>query len=1343
MLHRDVMPNRAWLIAALLLGASRASAQVVILDELGYVEMVEAEDAPAATPNATNGEPDKTKPTFKGERLKTLEYDRRASTILKAWSTPLKDDAESTEGGEGASGEVRTGAAESPSGVDAEIAAKLAAAGISTGAVVVTGARSVSAARLTPAASTSAPTTVSGAPAAPATGPAAAPAATGSAPAAAEGEGAAESAPASAADAEQQAKDAAAKAEQEAKAAAEKAEKDAFEKAIKKLQRDVTLGDWSAVKALFDTLEEADHKAGYDQLLLSLMSGPKQRPQVPQQGMPYIERNVFAPADVVGLASLRKGDIAKDNLQRLGAILSQSLASGHQLQTFLAAVKPTLDDAAGAFSRRSLAHVLVHADRPFYLEGLLPSLDEAREKDDRDALNLLSRFYLARYDDDKKTEWLEQAWHATQAVLAEGKVEDEAKSEALTRAVDLAPKLRDELGARWLDESFTSRPERGMEILATIGAATSTKLAAEPMNDERRLKLLELQSTATKALLAAAPQLADQWKRELEVLADAWLREAQFTYQNDESTSLGPRMERDYYGNFFYYEYGGGRRGHMPTPLRTDKILDTRPSDDWLARLDPTLQPRFQMIFAQLLLKVGEEALAFPYIESLARSLPEQTEELVAEFLRVWIKNHDPNDSSRRQNRYIYFFGFEERASGIPLTRSKQDRNLRELGEWIARLRTLGVEIDEDQLAQAFKTAHSTAEIYRLETVEQIFGPMDTLDPKMLAGLVQTMRENLLEVWRDPALQKDKQTNRRQQDIEAEVRRGYELARTTLARALEKHATSWQLWLAQATIEHDENNYAATLKKEAQFSDRRKAAFATFARAADAYAAAAPTLEEADESTEVYELWFYAALGACDLKAIEPKHVLASEQIGLVRERLTSLGGERGERHLAKFASSLFARMSNANPGVKFRYAREGLAIVGEHKLARDVRSVFDYYSDLVTEIQLVVSVDGSTRVGHAQPFGLRVDIRHTREIERESGGFGKYLQNQNSQSYSYNYGRPTEDYRDKFEEAAREALKENFDVLSVTFNNPKAHSIADAQYGWRRTPYAYLLVKPRGPQIDKVPPLHLDLDFLDTSGYAVLPVESPVLALDASEAQGDPRPHTRVAITQTLDERQAKDGKLLLEVKATVVGLAPEFDALFDFAPTGFAISARDDQGVSVVKFDEELDGVVSERLWTLTLQADDDAKELPETLAFPKPKVETKSLDHFRYVDADLASVEPLVKLERRYGETRTNWALPVGGALAALVAMGFVAMRTRRKPSEAASERFPVPEQATAFNVIGLLREIHAENGLAPDERRALEAEIDGIERRFFAADQSHDGPGEGDLRDIAVRWASRAR
>jgi hypothetical protein len=81
----------------------------------------------------------------------------------------------------------------------------------------------------------------------------------------------------------------------------------------------------------------------------------------------------------------------------------------------------------------------------------------------------------------------------------------------------------------------------------------------------------------------------------------------------------------------------------------------------------------------------------------------------------------------------------------------------------------------------------------------------------------------------------------------------------------------------------------------------------------------------------------------------------------------------------------------------------------------------------------------------------------------------------------------------------------------------------------------------------------------------------------------------------------------------------------------------------------------------------------------------------------------------------------------------------MRSRRKPQQQEQARFRVPEQATAFNVLGLLRQIHANNGLANDERAELEREIAALEQRFFAAD----GDAQGDLKPIAERWTARAR
>lgn len=1113
-----------------------------------------------------------------------------------------------------------------------------------------------------------------------------------------------------------------------------------LEHELKVLQRAVALGDWAFVRTYLEGLSEDERKAGYQQLLTSLARGPQKQPNVPQQGRPYLEVNRFAPDDVLGLAAAalrgEEGAIEDAQLTLLGQILGQAFTAGHQLESFLNGLRPRLDQEGSALTRRELAKVLVAADRPIGLEGLLPTAAEAIASDDREALNLLARYVLARHAEEPRTEWLEEAWTVTLAALADGELGDEEKREALTRAVEIAPRLRDELGQAWLDESFTTRPERGREILAAIGTVTAQGLQSKPIEPDLRRSYLELQSTAARALLEAAPELAGDWRDELDLLAGNWLREAQVSYQFDQSTSRGPGVQRDMYGNVFYYNPFQQRNNGMVQAIPTGKLLELRPGDDWLALVGDTLRPRLSMVYAQLLLKVGEEAEAFPYIEGVAKSDPRTAEDLVDEFLRVWATNHNPNQRNARANSYVFFFGFEERADAIPLTRSKQERNLSELAEWVARLHELPVEVDDELLVSAFKAAHSSAEVYRVETLERIFGSLAELEPGTLAALMGQMRENLATIWRDPAVQDDAKTKRRQKDIQAEVLRGYELARATVDAALRDHASSWELVLARGALEHDENNYRAELARDSEFASRRSAAFESFAEAARLYAAALPEIEPDDESVAVYDTWFHAALGACDLREIEPKHVLVEAQTAAVKAALDALPDETGKRHRDRIASQLFARVSALNPGVKVRYVREGLELVGPHELTADAQALYDYYADLVTEIQLRATIDGPDRVGSGKPFGLRLDLRHTAEIERESGGFAKYLQNQNSANFGYNYGRPLEDYRDKFEEAAREALSEHFEVQSITFNEPTAHSVADAQYGWRVTPYAYVLLAARGPQVDSVPSLRLDLDFLDTSGYAVLPVESAVLPIDATRRE--PRPCQRIALTQLLDERQAKDRKLLLEITAEGVGLLPELAALVDLAPEGFEVVQTVDDGVSVVKFDDELDGLACERHWTVELRAREGLDALPETFAFATPKLETAKNEHYRYVDADLAAVGPVVELERLYGEVERPWL--VWGPLALLLAAVGVWGWRRSRPAQAVTAaRFPVPEPLTPFSVIGYLRTIHERNGLDAAADAEIQDLIARLERHYFVEPVGDDP----DLAVIARRWAERTR
>jgi hypothetical protein len=1071
-------------------------------------------------------------------------------------------------------------------------------------------------------------------------------------------------------------------------------------------------------------------------------------PPNPQQFM--MEKHVVSNQDILALARAAPQGLDDKRVNGLGRILRMALDSGNVIEDFLSrlAAALKLPPREAPLTGRQAAKLLIAADCTIEAGEFLPAPEKAEADNDREALNLLACHYLALHTREKKTVHLEQAWKVTQAALAAGKIERAQKEEAIRRAVELTSKLREALGRTWLEESFTNRPERGMEIIAAIGAESTRGLMTHAFDADFRLKSLTLQKLAVEALLRKAPRLGKDWAKSLALLADAWLREAEFSYHYDYSTSLGPRMHYDPFGNLFYSNYDPfspemmARQRGLPLAVKVGDVVRERPGDAWLAYVDEGIKPKFATVFVKLYLKVNEEDEAFPYIERLAKTNPRQARELAEEFVRVWTKNHDPNSQQLRRSRFFYVYGFDNRAEGIPLTRSKQERNLVELSGWIKKLRALPIgEIDEKLLTKAFTACHSTAEVYRLDAIEKVFGSFDALKPMTLAELIQQMRGNLIGVWRQPAEQEKNKTKRREKDIRAEVLRGYEVARAVIDRGLARHPDHWALVLARATMMHDENNYRQEIERSAEFAPRRQQAFAEFRRAAALYAAAVPALEQNDETTQVFDFWYCAGLGDCDPEHITEETLADLRQPKLIRAALQSIPGEAGERHLGKFANALFTRLNQVKPSIKFRYLKAGFEIVGDHPQAYDARKVFDYYKDLVTEITLEAKVDGSDVIGHGRPFGVFVNIRHTREIERESGGFGRYLQNQNNSGYYYyNFGRPLENYRDKFQDAAKQALQEHFEVLSVTFQDEKVNSKATTEYGWRVTPYAYLLLKARGPKVDKVPPLRLDLDFMDTSGYVVLPVESPTVPVDATPARGTVRPFEKLQVTQTLDERQAREGKLILEIKAVARGLVPDLDQLLTLDHAGFQVEKVDDQGVSVSKFDPDSEATLidSERTWLVAFHAAEGQTKPPARFRFASSKVDGAEMTYQRYVDADLAKAGPEISLEERYEQPRYAWLWWTGGGLLLLAFVAVAVKKLRSGPRRAVSQRFKMPDPVTPFTVLGLLREIQHQNGLPPPQMQELAGSIDRIERHYFAETN-----GETiDLHQMAETWIQRA-
>lgn len=1143
--------------------------------------------------------------------------------------------------------------------------------------------------------------------------------------------------------------------------------------AVVSLRRSVALGRWSDVGTfLTQNLKEPPGAAreAYLHILNSLANDPRQQqmlqmqqvqqaqadgaspsmtpPMVMESGpqaSAFRQSQLIHPSDVLALADICPGDIDSPVIQRLARLLTASLQRGARPEAMLDALEAGTARLGGTDPARRLlaARLLAAAGQSVALARFLPPLDEALSARDADRLNLLATHFLAQYQQDGQPLRLEHAWQATQGVLASPTAPQPARQEALRRAMDLAPRVQAALGEKWLVESFTTEPARGLEILATIGAVIARDRSR--LQAETRQSNLELQHRVVTTLLKAAPDRATEWSAPLTVLALNWQQEAEWSQQRDLSTQRGPQMQYDPFGNVYFSNYDAQQQMQMqqqrgPGPIPSGKLLDLRPDDAWLARVDPSLRPALLAQTVELFLKVNEPEAAFPLIEAVSATLKDEGRRLAGRFLDVWTEKHDPNAAKRRTNRFMYAYGYNPQADGIPLTRSQQDRNLKELGRWVQRLRALPVgPLDESKIAQAFVKTHSLAEVYRLDAMQSVFGPLEGMKPETLASLVQTMRTNLGSVWRAPKVQQDAKTKRTDKDIQAEILRGYTTALDALEPALAAHPDHWELRLAHAAVTFDQLTYENSLARSSDFTTRRAQAFASFRSAAELYAKALPSLESKSQSAQPYLQWFYASLGACDLEAVKFDQPEAPAQYPLIRDALAQLPGESGSKHLTEFANALSTRMSAVQPELKHRYLGAGLLIAGDHDRAREARDLYNYYQDLVTEVQLVTRLDGPDQVGTA-PFGVFVEIRHTRQIEREAGGFQKYLQNQQGGGF-YNFGRPPVNYRDTFEQAARQALDESFEVLSCTFHTDKIESRGTADDGWRLTPYAYLLLRPKGPQVDAVPPLQLNLDFLDTSGFAVLPIASARLPLAATNPPA-PRPARLVEVRQILDERKAAEGVLALEVRASAHGLVPDLDQLLSFPPGDFDLATTEDEGVHITRLDAEAEenSAVSERLWTLTYRAKSGLNAPPRTFSFGSPKDASFQVSTFRYADADLAQVGPVVDLQESYARPGFRWSWLLAALAAALAAVTTVALRRRRARSPATTpvSGFSVPDDINPLTVLGLLRRIRDRALLPAPQATELDRTIAELEAGFFGRPASP----PPDLESTARHWIERA-
>jgi hypothetical protein len=1131
----------------------------------------------------------------------------------------------------------------------------------------------------------------------------------------------------------------------------------------------VISGDWPEVGKLLSKLPKDHGKQVYRYLLRELPSIPRAASEGPVPGQPVMPQQpgpantatpTLVPEDVLALAEAAPHDLEDEDVGLLGQLLARLLSRGDALEPILPKLERGVRQLGGSkpADRRRAAELLAAANRVIEAGRFLPPIKDAREKQDWAALDLHARQLLSLGKREKDAKVLAQAWDVNQIVLSSPDAAFSNREPALRRSLELMPLIARGVGTNWLRRSFQDTPSQGLIILSAVSQTVQRGLTERAI--DQRQKNLELQKQVVETFLDAADPAQPHWRSALNLLAQGWMQEAAYARQRFQPRrTFGPQF--DPYGNPIFYDprQYDPRQAMNADPnqigaIPVEQMASSAPGDGWLQQLDESLRLAVRSLITDLCLKAEQTEKALPHIEALAPRQPRAAADLANEFLRVWGRTRNPvqQPGSMRYGPYgPMYYGpgspYGMRAPGIPLTRAMQARNVRELSGLLRRLESMNLPaLDGESVVGAFASAHSPAEVFRTGDIETVFGSLDRVKLDTLAGLAQTMRERLASQWRQPRLQQQINTHRTDKQIEEELLRGYHVILKLIERGLKREPDHWQLNLARAAALFDLAEFQYGKRVDlAIYVDQREKAFKGFERAAALYAAILPQLEEKDQTPKVYQQWFNANLGASDLAYVTRQQEPETNHLQRIRNAILALPAVAAERHMSAFAKGLGQNANSLRPELKPRYLRAGIHVVGDHPDAEDVRKLVTYYDDLLQEVEFVVRVDGDAIVGHRRPFGVFVALRHTADVEREAGGFGRYLRSQKNSPYMANpYAQQQRNFIEEFDKQAREKLMDRFEIKSITFLDEKVQARGYGRPGWRETPLAYLLLQAKDASADQLPALRMDLDFIDVRGPVVLPVASQITLIDARPDRIAERPAASLEVTQILDDREIAAGRLTLEIKALGKGLVPELPALLRTDFTGLRVEEVNDHGLAISKIDAEGDSVmpVSERTWLYKLRLE-ERTSAPATFRFLESAQAGTKMIYKRYADADIVEVQPRLALAGLSLHPRPLWHwLVLATLILALAGSPIWWLRRRRPAAATGTSRYEVIEPATPFTVIGLLRRMHADASLPWTEadRRELAQTIQGLESRFFGRERAD---AEPDLAGISQHWVALTR
>ena len=1098
-------------------------------------------------------------------------------------------------------------------------------------------------------------------------------------------------------------------------------------------------GDWAKVRAELGVMPTDLARKVYDKMLGDLTE--KQKPNVRLD-------------DVLGLADAVPGELTGDNLRKLGQLLSLAVPANESYWIADRLAKGTAKLGGNDPAKRLLAgRVLLAGGFKELARAYLPSLAQAEQLADEGLRNELTGF-LASQQETEATQraQVQKIWDENLRVLTLSKVNDWEKTKAgaaLARVMMQIP--LGTLGPVFAD-MVKSQPESAVRLVSGFGRKLQSEMRGEPAV---RTENLKAQTSVATMLAENADLRAQPWNQLAQMMADHWLAEAENTFTQKTSPSSS-----------------------KPKLVTPEDLLANAPAGKWAASLPVSLRERLDVGLSKIILASANFDSAAERIVEIGKRSPGAGVALAEDFLTVWAQTHNPTLSEAMRKKYSL-----PDDARIPVTPIMMEKNIESLARMMALFRQAGIAPkDYQKVVAAFDLAYSNAEAYRTTHIEKVFGPLAKMDEQLFFLILSRMHANLTERWRKMDVQKAGLTRRNETQTLEMVRAGYAGALKMIDDWLTGHADGSRALTLGGTLLMDWGDFeyfqelvtGDAKKRLVGYKEKNLLAQDYFQRGTAAYAQEVTKLAPAEYSIDAHLGWFHGLIGIGSGGQLNLSKAMNRAALTKIRESLLALPGKAAQTHMTMFSKTVNARLADErdplHEDLKYRYLASALVITKDDPFTLGAEKKVKYFDELLSELRLQTRVDGPNTVGRDQEFGLIVSLVHTEAMGRV-GQFGQYLSNDpgagpgkaRRKSPFARKMREAQGPRDEFELSLMESLAPFFDVKSITFAATDVKPRATAQPGWEETVLAYLLVRPKDTSVDKVPPVELELKFVDLTGPVTIPAQSAETVIKVA-AIAAPRPAQKVEVTQTLDTRQFSiNGALALEIKATATGLVPELNELLDLAALAKTVGIRQTnvyEGLQVKEINTWGDRVAprTERLWTLSLNGDViRAAEGPVDFQFLLPKTAAVTAVYQTYKDMDLTTLpQPTVRLGRTVAAAAGGVVLkqpgnpylwPGIGAAIALVVGGLIYLLVRRGADDGekplrARDVFKMPADVDGFAVVALLRRLHTSPlvTLREPQREELQQDLQRVQQTCFGSNGSK--MTEADLRGVAEKWLRAA-